>query len=62
MLYEALRGPTLIWALILAVHLAFQGSDLPAKFTQPDRNMLLVLWIVSLTLMCMRIVGDLVRY
>ena len=27
-----------------------------------DRNILLVLWIMSLTLMCMRIVGDLVRY
>jgi small-conductance mechanosensitive channel len=52
----------LIWALILAVHLALQGSDLPAKFTHPIANLLLVLWIVSLTLMCMRIVGDLVRY
>lgn len=61
-LYEALRGPTLIWALILAVHLAFQGSDLPVKFTHPVSNLLLVLWIVSLTLMSMRIVGDLVRY
>jgi small-conductance mechanosensitive channel len=61
-LYEALRGPTLIWALILAVHLAFQGSGLPAKFTHAGANTLLVLWIVSLTLMCMRIVGDLVRY
>ncbi len=61
-LHDALRGPTLIWALILAVHLAFQGSDLPAKFTHPIANLLLVLWIISLTLMCMRIVGDLVRY
>jgi small-conductance mechanosensitive channel len=32
------------------------------KFTQWGSNILLVLWIVSLTLMCMRIVGDLVRY
>ena len=61
-LFEALRGPTLIWALILAVHLAFQGSDLPMRFTQWGSNILLVLWIVSLTLMCMRIVGDLVRF
>ena len=35
LLYEALRGPTLIWALILAAHLAFQGSDLPVGFTAP---------------------------
>jgi small-conductance mechanosensitive channel len=61
-LYEALRGPTLIWALILAVHLAFQGSDLPVKFTHPVSNALLALWIVSLTLMSMRVVGNLVRY
>ena len=61
-LFEALRGPTLIWALILAVHLAFQGSELPVRFTQWGASILLVLWIVSLTLMCMRIVGDLVRY
>jgi small-conductance mechanosensitive channel len=61
-LYEALRGPTLIWALILAVHLAFQGSDLPKRFTDPVSNGLLVLWIVSLTLMSMRVAGNLVRY
>jgi small-conductance mechanosensitive channel len=61
-LYEALRGPTLIWALILAVHLAFQGSDLPVKFTHPVSSTLLVLWIVSLTLMSMRVVGNMVRF
>jgi len=61
-LFEALRGPTLIWALILAVHLAFQGSDMPARFTRPIASTLLVLWIVSLTLMSMRIAGNLVRY
>jgi small-conductance mechanosensitive channel len=60
--YEALRGPTLIWALILAVHLAVQGSDLPVKFTHPVSAALLVLWIVSLTLMSMRVVGNLVRH
>ena len=61
-LYEALRGPTLIWALILAVHLAIQGSDLPVKFTHPVSAALLVLWIVSLTLMSMRVVGNMVRH
>ena len=61
-LYKALRGPTLIWALILSSHLAFQGSSLPEKFTGGLASALLVLWIVSLTLMCMRIVGDLVLH
>ena len=61
-LYQALRGPTLIWALILAAHLAFKGSDLPAWFTAPIASTLLVLWIISLTLMCMRIAGNMVRF
>jgi small-conductance mechanosensitive channel len=61
-LFEALRGPTWIWALILAAHLAFQGSEVPARFTAPIASTLLVLWIVSLTLMSMRIAGNLVRY
>jgi small-conductance mechanosensitive channel len=61
-LYEALRGPTWIWALILAVHLAVQGSDLPVKFTSQVASALLVLWIVSLTLMSMQVVGNMVRH
>jgi small-conductance mechanosensitive channel len=61
-LYEALRGPTWIWALILAVHLAVQGSDLPVKFAGQVASALLVLWIVSLTLMSMRVVGNMVRH
>src|ERR1035438_6689029 len=61
-LYEALRGPTWIWALILAVHLAVQGSDLPRALTDPVATALLVLWIVSLTLMSMQVVGNMVRH
>ena len=61
-LYEALRGPTLIWALILAANLAVQGSDLPAKLTYPVASVLLVLWIVSLTMMSMRVAGNMVRH
>jgi small-conductance mechanosensitive channel len=60
--YEALRGPTLIWALILAAHLAFQNSDLPSGFRHQLANLLLVLWIASLTLVGMRLVGNLVRH
>ena len=45
LLFEAMRGPTLSWALILAVHLALQGSELPSRFTQWESNILLVLWI-----------------
>jgi small-conductance mechanosensitive channel len=61
-LAEALSGPILIWAAILALHLGLQSSNLPAKFTGWGATTLFVLWIVSLTMMCMRIARDLIRY
>jgi small-conductance mechanosensitive channel len=61
-LTEALSGPVLIWVLILATHLAIQASALPATATRWSARFFLVLWIVSLTIMCMRLAGDLVRY
>jgi small-conductance mechanosensitive channel len=60
-LEQALRGPTLIWCVILAAHLGMQSSDLPARLTRVGADVLLVLWATSLTLMCMRLVGDIVR-
>jgi small-conductance mechanosensitive channel len=59
---DALRGPLVIWAFILAVHLAIQLSSLPARYTTWSAHTLVVLWIFSLTLMCMRITRDLIRY
>ena len=59
---KALSGPTTIWALILAVHLAIQSAPLPPIVT--DRyapRILIALWIASFTLMAMRAAGDLVR-
>lgn len=61
-LTEALRGPLLIWVLILGMHLALQSSELPENVTTFGAKLLLVLWIVSLTLMCMQMAGNLVRY
>jgi small-conductance mechanosensitive channel len=61
-LAEAIRAPFLIWTAILALHVALQASGLPARFTEWSAKTLLVLWIISLTLMCMRIAGDLVRH
>jgi small-conductance mechanosensitive channel len=61
-LTEALRGPLLIWSVILAVHTSVQLSDLPVKATRWGARVALVLWIVSLTLMGMRMAGNLVRY
>jgi small-conductance mechanosensitive channel len=61
-LRDAARVPTVIWLLILSVHLAIQFSDLPPKVTSWTPEFLLVLFILSLTLMCVRIAGDLVRF
>jgi len=59
---EALSGPILIWAAILALRVGLQSSSLPGKFTEWGATTLFVLWIVSLTIMCMRIAGDLIRF
>src|SRR6185436_16853626 len=61
-LTESLRGPTWIWIVILAAHLGIQSSDLPAKVIGILPTVLLDLWVISLTLMCMRIARNLVRY
>jgi len=58
----ALSGPTTIWALILAVHMAIQSAPLPPVVTEKYAPKILVaLWILSFTLMAMRTAGDLVR-
>jgi small-conductance mechanosensitive channel len=57
----ALRGPSHIWVFILAVHFAIQSSALPHRFTDRAPEVLQVLFIASLTLMFMRMSGDLVR-
>jgi small-conductance mechanosensitive channel len=61
-LADSLRGPILIWVLILAVHLALQASALPARFTDWSTEPLRVLFIFSVTLMSMRFAGELIRY
>ncbi|HEY1240456.1 MAG TPA: mechanosensitive ion channel family protein [Bryobacteraceae bacterium] len=61
-LIEALRGPLFIWSLILAVHLSLQFSALPGRYTQWTSKTLAALWILSLTLMFMKISRNLVRH
>jgi len=62
-LSESLRGPTILWALILAVHVAIQSSALPKVVTERwAPNVLIVLWGASFTLMLMRVAGDIVRH
>jgi small-conductance mechanosensitive channel len=60
-LQDALRGPTHIWNFILAIHFAIQSSSLPHRFTERAPEVLQVLFIASLTMMFMRIAGEMVR-
>ncbi len=61
-LIAALRGPLVIWSLILALHMAVQFSRLPENAAAWVSRLLLVLWIFSVTLMSARMAGNLVRY
>src|SRR6476620_9310965 len=54
-LAEALRGGTMIWIVILAAHLAIQSSELPAKYAGWSSRALLVLWVISFTMISMRL-------
>jgi small-conductance mechanosensitive channel len=62
LLVPALRGPFMLWVLILGLHLAAQSSDLPSRATSTVSKTLLVLWIVSLTLVASRLAGLLIKY
>jgi len=60
-LIDVLAGPMVIWAVILAAHIAIQSSDLPPAFASRGAEILYFLWMVSVTLMGMRLAGNLVR-
>lgn len=59
---NAFQGPFMVWVLILGTHLAMQSSDLPVRATMWIGRILLVLWILSLTVVCSRLAGDLIRF
>jgi len=60
-LLDVLAGPMLIWIAILAAHMAIQSSSLPAGFANAVAQSLFLLWMVSFTLMGMRLAGNMVR-
>jgi small-conductance mechanosensitive channel len=59
---DALRGPTLIWVFILAVHLTVESSGISAHNAESIARYLLALWIFSFTLVSMRAAGEIVRH
>ena len=60
---KALSGPTIIWMLVLATHLAIESSDLPHAVAAVWAPRLLVaLVVISFTMVAGRVAGELVRY
>ena len=58
---NAVKGPFMIWVLILGTHLAMQSSELPPRATLWIGRVLLALWILSLTVVSSRLAGGLIR-
>lgn len=59
---DSLRGPIILWALILGVHLATQNSEIPRRYLVYVPTTLTVLWVWSLTLATSGFVGNIVRF
>jgi small-conductance mechanosensitive channel len=59
---DALRGPFLLWVLILAIHAATLTAGIPERHSQWIGRTLLILWILSLTITAARFAGSLVKY
>ena len=62
LLIGSLRGPILIWSLILGLHFATQNSRIPRVDIKYLPRTLAVLWIISLTMALSRFAGNVVRF
>jgi len=59
---DAIRGPFMIWVLMLALHLGAQTSRLPVRAQGVAAQILLVLFILSMTFACSRLAGVFVKF
>jgi small-conductance mechanosensitive channel len=59
---DAVRGPFMIWVLMLGVHLGVQSSKLPLQVQNISAQTLLVLFTVSMTLVCSRLAAAFVKF
>ncbi len=58
---ESLRGPILIWAVILGADLASRSSQVPSQYVHRVDVVLLALWIASLTIIAAKLSGNIVH-
>jgi small-conductance mechanosensitive channel len=59
---ESLRGPILLWAIMLGFHLATQNSEIPRQYVHYVPITLRVLWILSVTIVMSHLAGNAVRF
>jgi small-conductance mechanosensitive channel len=59
---RSLKGPILIWSLILGIYLATEYLPFTDRSTRLIERTLVILTIVSLTLMASRLAGNLIRH
>jgi small-conductance mechanosensitive channel len=62
LLGETLRGPIVLWSIILAIHVATQNSEIPPRYLHYLPQTLNVLWVWSLTIAASRFAGNAVRF
>jgi small-conductance mechanosensitive channel len=62
LLAESLRGPVILWSIILGLHLATQNSEIPRIYLRYVPRTLAVLWIASLTMAMSRLAGSAVHF
>jgi small-conductance mechanosensitive channel len=58
---HSVRGPFMIWVLMLSIHFAAQVSPLPTKISNLIAKILLFLLVVSLTIVGARLASEVVR-
>ena len=59
---QGLRGPIMIWVVMLGLHVATQASRLPARIQAEVSQALLVLFVISMTWALSRLSGVLIRF
>ncbi|MGJ5820277.1 mechanosensitive ion channel family protein [Paludibaculum fermentans] len=59
---QSLHGPFLFWIAILGLHLATQSAEVPPKASALLAKIFLILWILSLTIVCSRLVVLVIKH
>ena len=56
-----LRGPLMIWAVIIGLDFAARASTIPTRYVRPFNTTLEALWIISLTIIVAQLAGNFVH-